>query len=250
MDGLMVQNTQDTRPSLSVRGKGAAPRRALANIQNTHHTKSVTFENGAIQKPACKPTQLKNIRTLNATPLAKPLRKLSEKPSTVKKGLSSTTPFKIFEDGKTERSTKQRASTSTKTRKKIDIFNDEIEYMPPCTDKEVEVKMPSYLQKACLHKPIYNISTPSFGILDDQILKDLAEKSLKEVNESKQKEFERLPTCLDTDENLDDFIQGSFAKLSVIPDEELFAQLENDDSFSLETLDREIQQAGLDPPNW
>ena len=33
-------------------------------------------------------------------------------------------------------------------------------------------------------------------------------------------------------------------------DDDLFAQIESDESFSLESLDREIRDAGLDPPDW
>ena len=55
---------------------------------------------------------------------------------------------------------------------------------------------------------------------------------------------------LPEDENLNEFIEESFGKLNIVSDEDLFAQMEIDVSFSLEALDREIRDAGLDPPNW
>jgi hypothetical protein len=78
---------------------------------------------------------LKSIRTI--TPASKQAKKLGERPTSSKKGLSSTTPFKIFEDGQIEQNKiiKAGTQTTTKSRKKIDIYNDEIEYMPPCTDQ-------------------------------------------------------------------------------------------------------------------
>jgi len=255
MDGIMIQNSQDIRPSLAARGKGAAPRKALANIQNTHHTKSVTFDaNTAPLKPGLKVSQLKGNRS-TATPINKPLRRLAEKPSSSKKGFpSTTTPFKIFEDGglQTQQPNKLVVQSSTKLKKKIDIFNDEIEYMPPCTDKaDIELKMPKYLQKACLHKPQYNITIPN--TVDEQTLRQMNERSKSEVLESTNKIFERLPKSIDEeegDDNLNEFIEENFGKLCVMTDDDLFAQIESDESFSLESLDREIREAGLDPPSW
>lgn len=126
------------------RGKGAAPRKALANIQNTHHTKSVTFDANTVPlKPSLKVSQLKGNRS-TTTPINKPLRRLAEKPSSSKKGFpSTTTPFKIFEDGglQTQQPNKLVVQSSTKLKKKIDIFNDEIEYMPPCTDKGMYINI-------------------------------------------------------------------------------------------------------------
>lgn len=55
---------------------------------------------------------------------------------------------------------------------------------------------------------------------------------------------------LESDDNLVEFIEDNFGKLCVASDDELFAQFDSDDSFSLESLDREIREAGLDPPNW
>ena len=110
------------------------PRKALANIQNTHHSKTVTFDGTAL-KPTSKISQLKNIRTI--TPVSKQTKKVGDRPTSNRKGLSSTTPFKIFEDGQIEQNQSKKAGTqtATKSRKKIDIYNDEIEYMPPCTDR-------------------------------------------------------------------------------------------------------------------
>lgn len=258
MDGLMIHNNQDMRPSLTARGKGAAPRKALANIQNTHHTKSVSFDNNtAPLKPSLKIiNQLKGNLKSTTTPINKPIRRLGEKPSTSKKGFpSATTPFKIFEDGgKSE----QAAKSSTRPNQKIDIFNDEIEYMPPCTDREVELKMPKYLQKACLHKPQYNITLPlSSNTLTSALStgeqKAMREKTRSEVLESNNQILQRLPDSvqeLESDDNLVEFIEDNFGKLCVASDDELFAQFDSDDSFSLESLDREIREAGLDPPNW
>ena len=52
------------------------------------------------------------------------------------------------------------------------------------------------------------------------------------------------------DDNLNEFIEENFGKLCVMTDDDLFAQIESDESFSLELLDREIREAGLDPPSW
>lgn len=51
--------------------------------------------------------------------------------------------------------------------------------------------MPKYLQKACLHKPQYNITIPN--IVDEQTLRQMNERSKSEVLESTNKIFERLP---------------------------------------------------------
>ena len=59
---------------------------------------------------------------------------------------------------------------------------------------EVELKMPKYLQKACLHKPQYNITISN--TVDEQALRQMNERSQLEVLESTNKIFERLPKSI------------------------------------------------------
>lgn len=242
----MIQNNHEIRQNLVARSKTTTgPRRALANIQNTHHAKSVTFDGSAV-KPLSKGSQLKGT---TITPANKRIKKVGEKASTSKqKGIA--TPFKIFDDSVKEEKKQLLGQSSTKSKKRIDIYQDEIEYMPPCTDKDLELKMPDYLQKVCNHKPTYNITLPTIFVSDAE-LKKWNEQIQKEALENSEKLLtQHTLTCEKDEEDLDEFIRESFSKLDVISDEDLFAQLESDESFSLEALDREIREAGLDVPDW
>ena len=102
----------------------------MANIQNTLHSKSVTFENVA-QKPG------KNKLDKGQTPRHKKINILTDKTKTATPGIKPVSrnkvglkPFKIYND----KTASDGAKEIKKQRKKIEEPIEK-EYMPPCTDK-------------------------------------------------------------------------------------------------------------------
>lgn len=226
MDGIAVQTNlhgASVRPSLIGRTKGTAPRKALAQIQNVQQAKNVKFEG---VKPSMKPLmQHGKLKTL--TPSSKGLK--INTPGN-RSAVRSKTPFKIHQDN---------VETKSKVENTVQPKHESVaekEYMPPNTDRDFEFPMPDYLQRVLTSKPRFTVDlTPEITELDPDILTPVFTPEF--LNKLTKEE------ATDVNEDLDTF-------LTEFSEEKLLYELENDDTFSLEALDRELRAAGLDVPEW
>jgi len=236
MAGVTLQGSLLNQQPIAARNKSmktTGPRKALVDIKNlrqSEQTKSAQKPQKLLrnQTPGSKKFLIHVDRSSVNTPSLKPTHRLKGGP----------TPFKIYVDKPvvTEKQAQLR-------RKEKHYETTEIEYMPPCTDKDFDIPLPEYVQRVCDSKPIFNIDLSTHRIPNDHGDTDpIAEETLKFIlnqniiTPSSYAYEDPTEDLFDTSEDFDDSA--------------LLYQLDHDESFSLETLDRELRAAKLEIPKW